>query len=196
MPSRRVAVIGGLLFLVVLAAFVHQFMHAHPTENAVASSAPLFQPGTPPGDLTTYLQGDFEGERLQRASWAKYQHLVDWATEPNWSSAWVIREYRVTSGRTTLTSATAEATYDTLGELDLDTFAYTPSPSRQTVPYSLTHYDPKGPWKLAIPMLQPHVGVQGAIAHLKRMEVIFPARKAVIDQSIEKIETQAKTASP
>src|SRR4051812_43477684 len=66
-----------------------------PLSTEPPRSPPPFDEGSPSGALWSYLQGDFAGERLERATWSKYKELVLWPTEPKWESAYVVRSFRV-----------------------------------------------------------------------------------------------------
>ena len=191
--NRPALIAAGLVVLVGLAALTarHEALTNAPAGQAGASPVtPLYMPGTPAGLLATYLDGDFHGERLERALWlTKYRAYGIWPNEPAWSSAYVIARYRLQSNAMTVRDADVEATFDTLGELDLQTFVYQHSPSRQTVPYKLLN-GPKG-WQIAFPMLKPHVGPQAAIAYLQRMAVGYPHQRGAIAASIAAIEAEA-----
>ena len=167
---------------------------AMPTPTPV-TSPPAFGEGTPAGVVHTYLEGDFAGERLERASWAKFQRMVLWPSEPKWDSAYVVRSFRVESGKQDKHDASADATFDTLGELDLEQFVYTTSPSEQTVPYMLTSNAKVG-WLIAQPMLKPHSGPEATIAFLKRMRVGYPTLAYHIDASIKQIAADARKGRP
>jgi hypothetical protein len=163
-----------------------------PTPTPLAP--PIFEEGSPAGALHAYLEGDFAGDRLERASWAKYSQMVIWTSEPKWDGAYVVRSFRVESGKAHAHGAGAEATFDTIGELDLDHFSYSSSPSRQTVPYELV----KGPdgWLIGTPTLRPHPGPEAAMAFLKRMEAGYPRQKSAIESAISKIDADARRAKP
>lgn len=185
-PNR---LLGGVILGVALIGG-YLTMRGVPEPQATPTPTPLspppFEEGSPAGALHAYLEGDFAGERLERASWSKYKHMVLWPTEPKWDSAYVIRSFRVESGPITGRKSSAEATFDTMGELDLDRYTYTASPTRQRVPYELVT-STEG-WVLGTPTLRPHVGPEAAIAFLKRMRVGFPTLRGAIDASIKAID--------
>jgi hypothetical protein len=165
-----------------------------PLETEPPRSPPPFQEGSPANALWSYLQGDFSGERLERATWTKYKELVLWPAEPKWESAYVVRSFRVESGKLEGKKATCESTFDTMGELDLETFKYQTSPTQQVVPYTLEAG--KEAWKIGLPMLRPHVGPEAAIAFLHRMEVGYPRLKPQIAASIQQITADARAKKP
>jgi hypothetical protein len=164
------------------------------TPTPIPLSPPPFEEGSPAGALHVYLEGDFAGERLERANWAKYSQMVLWSSEPKWDGAYVVRSFRVESGKAHAHGAGAEATFETMGELDLDHYSYKPSPSRQTVPYELV----KGTdgWIIGTPTLRPHPGPEAAIAFLKRMAAGYPHQKATIEAAIKQIDSDARKAKP
>jgi hypothetical protein len=165
-----------------------------PAPTEPPRSPPPFDEGSPASALYAYVQDDFSGDRLERANWGKFKPRVLWPSEPKWESAYVVRSFRVESGKLEPKRAQAEAAYDTMGELNLETFDYKSSPTRQVVPYSLE----LGPedWRIGLPMLRPHVGPEGAIAFLRRMEVGYPKLKAKIQASIEQIDADARAKRP
>lgn len=156
------------------------------------SAPPTFQVGTPPYWLHEYVQADFQGDRLEKANWPRLKQMVIWPTEANWDSAYVIRSFRLQSGPVTPKEATVEVTYETLGELNVHEFTYTPSPSRQTVPYALVPGQER--WLIGVPILKPHVGPDAAVAYLERMKVHNPKRQAAIQAAIDGIRADAKKA--
>ncbi|MFP5501939.1 MAG: hypothetical protein ACLGIN_05580 [Candidatus Sericytochromatia bacterium] len=178
----------------VLAAGVGLYAYQAARQPGAVSTAPptpesRFLPGTPAGHLESYLMGDFAGERLERANWSfKYKDMGLWDSEPAWDSAYVIRDFRIHTGQTTMRQAEAEVTFETLGILDLQAFTYTPSPTRQTVPYLLQAVDNR--WKIAHPRLRPHVGLEAAKSYLQRMKVGYPQRAEAIDRSIRALEAE------
>lgn len=154
------------------------------------SEKPMFLEGTPQAALYQYVESDFQGERLEAASWLKFKELVIWPNEPNWDHAYVISRYRVQAGPQSGHDASVEVTYDTLGELDTEVYTYEHSPSRQTVPFTMV--PKKGVWKVGMPRLQPHPGAQATIDYLERMAVHYPRYKKNIDASIAAIRADAK----
>lgn len=188
-PSTLRILIGVTLAAVAFgAAAYYATTQKGPAASVVSSPTPAprqFLEGTPAGLLETYLQGDAQGERLERANWPKYREMVLWPREPLWDSAYIIRDYRIHSGEVAMPSAGAEVTFRTLGELNLETFVYTPSPTTQTVPYKLIAEQSR--WKIAHPMLRPHVSPGGAVGFLERMAVGHPDKKDAIERSIQAI---------
>lgn len=162
---------------------------------APASPAPrdagpaAFPAGTAGARLAEYVAGDFAGERLERASWLKYQAWVMWKTEPAWDEAYVVRGYRLEKVASTAVEASAEVHYDTLGVLNLTTFAYTTSPSRQAVPFKLLASE--GEWKLGLPMLRPHPGPEATAAFLTRMREHYRRQAPTIARAIAAIRADA-----
>lgn len=154
--------------------------------SSTPTQQPNFLPGTPASAIETYLDADYAGERLERASWGKFKELVSWPREPAWDSAYVIRSFHIKSGKTTMLRAEAEVEFVTAGELDLTTYVYTPSPTLQIVPYHLER--PHDSWKLALPVLRPHVSPPAAVEFLKRMATGYPRLKTGIEASIKAIE--------
>lgn len=165
-----------------------------PASQAPPSEKPMFLEGTPQAYLYDYVEADYNGERLEGANWEKFKNEVIWPVEPNWGSAYVIRSYRLQSGPMTGKDATVEVTYDTLGELDTETFVYTPSPSRQTVPYTMVPRQDR--WRIGLPMLRPHVGTEATVRYLERMKVNYPQYRTHIDQSIAALKALQKGATP
>lgn len=196
--NARTAVTFAAIGLVVIAG-LYVSMRGAPEPAATPTPTPLspppFEQGSPAGALHAYLEGDFAGERLERATWAtKYAHLVVWGAEPKWDGAYVIRSFRVESGPRQAHKASAEATFDTMGELDLDHFTYTPSATRQRVPYDLVMGNDG--WLIASPTLRPHVGPEAAISYLKRMEVGYSRLAKTINKAIAQIDADARAAKP
>jgi hypothetical protein len=156
---------------------------------------PEYMQGTPQGLLHDYLEGDFEGERLERATWpTKYKNMVSWENEPLWDTCYIINRYVIQSGNTTLQRAQAAVTYETMGEMSLESYEYRPSPSRQTVPFTLELS--KTGWRISYPMLKPHVSPEAAIAFLQRMEVGYPQLRSRIQRSIDTIKAQMNSLAP
>lgn len=161
-----------------------------PTSPAPRDAGPAtFPAGTAGHRLVEYVAGDFAGERLERASWLKYKGWVMWPTEPAWDEAYVVRSYQPGKVTAAGTEATAEVRYETLGILDLATFAYETSPSTQAVPFKLLVSE--GAWKIGLPMLRPHPGPEAAIAFLERMKVHFKKQGPTIEKSIAAIRKDA-----
>lgn len=153
------------------------------------SKARKFLEHTPAGRVETYVDGDWNGERLEAANWpAKYKALVNWATEPSWDQAYLIRSYNIETGKEGDRQATAFVTYDTLGEFELDTFKYTASPTRQTVTYTLEK--DKDQWLVGYPMLRPHVSVPAMIAFLERQAQAYPLKKPAIDEALTQLRAE------
>lgn len=159
------------------------------TPMPAESKARKFLDHTPAGRVETYVDGDYNGERLEGANWAaKYKKLVNWATEPTWDQVYVIRSYNVETGKVGDPRSTAFVTYDTLGEFDLDLLKYTVSPTRQTVTFTLEKE--KGEWLIAYPTLRPHVNMHVLIAHLERMAVGYPLKKPAIDEALTALRAE------
>jgi hypothetical protein len=162
--------------------------------HGAPSGGVVYPEGTAGERLQAYVAGDFAGERLERASWMKYKGWVMWATEPAWDEAYVVRSFALEKVASTALDATADVTYPTLGVLDLQTFAYETSPSRQTVPFKLLLS--QGEWKIGLPMLRPHPGVAATIAFLERMATHFVKQRPVIQASIARIKADAAKPEP
>ncbi|MDB5097948.1 MAG: hypothetical protein JWM80_2369 [Cyanobacteria bacterium RYN_339] len=195
MKSTRLAAFVALAGAAAVGVFLAMKGGSDPSmPKEPPRSPPPFDEGSPAGSLWSYLQGDFAGERLERATWTKYKEMVLWPAEPKWESAYVVRSFRVEGGKVEGKKAAAECTFDTMGELDLETYKYQTSPTRQVVPYQLEF----GPdtWKIGLPMLRPHVGPEAAIAFLRRMEVGYPRLKAQIEGAITTIDADARAKQP
>ena len=158
--------------------------------QAQAPATPAYLPGTPAALLADYVAGDFAGERLEGANWLKYKRMVIWPTEPSWESAYVVRSYRLQPAQTTPRQAMVEVTYHTLGELNVHSFTYTPSPTRHTVAFTLVPR--QGEWKIGHPILRPHVSPEAAIAHMERMATLYPQRRADIQRAIAAVRADAR----
>ena len=206
-PKGRLADLKGLAPNVALAALGAVVLYVAMTSGEVhppgaSPAAPMqYPPGSAGGRLEEYVQRDFEGLRLERASWAIVKDWVVWTAEPAWDAAYVVRSYRLRMGKppaapgdTLATSQDFEVLYDTLGELDLASFGYVPSPSRQAPAYTVVNE--RGGWRLGVPLLKPHVGAEGAIAFLTRMRGVYTTRTAIIDQSIARIRQDAAATPP
>lgn len=159
-----------------------------------AGPSASFPEGTAGARLAEYVKGDFEGERLERATWLKYQHWVMWKTEPAWDEAYVVKSYKVEKVDASATEAQGLVRYETLGVLDLQTFTYETSPSEQAVPFKLLLSE--GEWKLGLPMLRPHPSPEAAIAFLARMKAHFTTLRPNLDQSIAAIRADAAKRRP
>lgn len=182
---------GGIGLMASVSDTANKLKSANP---ARASEPPAFLAGTPPAYLYAYVQGDFEGERLEGAHWSRYKERVVWPVEPNWEKAEVIRGFRMQSGPTTQREATIEVTYDVLGHLDLHTFTYKPAPERQIVPFLMV---PRASgYVIGTPMLKPHVGAEGAIAYLERMRAQYKQHEGNITRSIAAIRAEAAVVRP
>jgi hypothetical protein len=193
--QRALWILGGLALLGG-GSWLYQWLDQTRTEvtaNA-PSQPPPFLAGTPSAYLHDYVQADFQGDRLEKANWPRFKQQVVWPVEPNWETAYVIRSFRVQTGPVTGQQATVEVTYDTLGELNLFTFVYETSPTRQTVPYLLVPGDDR--WKIGAPMLKPHVGPESAIAFLERMAVHYVQYRENIKRAIARIRADAGLPEP
>lgn len=178
-----------LLIALALAAGL-LWLRTSPTSPS--SQGPGTLAGTPGAALATYLEGDFRGERLEGASWLTYRERVSWSTEPSWHAAWVVKRYEMAPAKMTGRTASIDVTYETLGELDLNTFVFRPSPTIHTVTYRLEA--PSGVWKLTDPMLQPHPSVPAAKSFLKRMSVGHADRRVEIARAIQAMRVTAEKA--
>lgn len=153
-----------------------------------------FPEGTAGARLAEYVAGDFGGERLERATWLKYKGWVMWPTEPAWDEAYVVRSYALAKVASTASEATAEVRYDTLGVLNLTTFAYETSPTQQAVPFKLLLSE--GAWKIGVPMLRPHPGPEAAIAYLGRMREHYTKQAPAIAKALAAIRADAAKPAP
>lgn len=186
-PSASVALGGASASTKVEKAVVNTAVSDAP--KAEPTKARMFIATLPAGKVETYVEGDFQGERLEGANWAaKYKKLVNWSTEPNWDQAYIIRSYNVESGKVGKDQAEAVVTYDTMGELDLDLLTYTPSPTRQSVTFTLKKENDE--WLIAFPTLRPHPSLEAAIAHLERMAVGYPLKRPAIEELLTQLRSE------
>jgi len=196
--SRVANVLGGLALVAIAAGVAFVGLTARDAPPGAGGGAPAaFVAGTAGARLEEYVTGDAAGERLERATWAKYKLMVVWPNEPAWDEAYVIRSQRIAMNPAlpgAVIKAEGEVTYDTLGVLNLNTFDYETSPTRQTVPFSLLLLE--NTWKIGVPMLRPHPLADPTLAYLRRMREHYVTRRPAIDAAIKAIARDAAAPAP
>lgn len=195
--ARFANVLGGLALVAIAGSVAWVGLTVRQAPTGPGSAAPAFLAGTPGARLDEYVAADAAGERLERATWPRFKTMVVWPNEPAWDEAYVIRSYRVSidpTHPTTPNKAEGEVFYDTLGVLNLETFTYDASPTRQTVPFSLLIV--QGNWKLGVPMLRPHPLPDPTLAYLRRMREHYKVHRPAIDASIKAIARDAAAVPP
>lgn len=195
--SRAANLIGGLALVAIAAGVAYVGLTARDAAPGAGGAAPpAFVAGTAGARLEEYVAGDAAGERLERATWAKYKPMVVWPNEPAWDEAYVIRAHRIAMDPLPpkAVKAAGEVTYDTLGVLNLNTFEYETSPTRQTVPFELLRIQDQ--WKIGVPMLRPHPLADPTLAYLRRMREHYVTRRPAIDAAIKAIARDAASAAP
>ena len=84
--------------------------------------------------------------------------LITWEEEPGWDSAVVVSSYKVSPSKKQGEKTTVTVTFDVLGLLQADDFIF--GRKSKSIDFSLvrTHAE----WKIAKPMILPHISVDSA----------------------------------
>jgi hypothetical protein len=116
---------------------------------------------TPAEVVQQYCTLDLSGARVGgRLGTPRIFKLVTWKTEPGWDTFTVVRGYRLVDTRKTASGTEVRVEYQALGQISANTLDR--KAGIETVTFVLETFG--GAWKIAKPVFQPHLSVEGAIA--------------------------------
>ena len=134
--------------------------------------------------LRSFCQLDSNGVRLNGGRWSVPNSYVTWDVEPGWDSLTIVRGFRINPlGEDMQGKVSVLVEYEILGKLagfewvpvstSDTTSAY--SNSLESVEYQLTNT--QSGWRIAKPVIQPHVSLSATLRHLRSLEALQGIRK-------------------
>ncbi len=174
MRSPRIALLVLSLSILALAQFQPGSLRRQDAGNVVRD----------------YLRFDYQGARLNPASWPRMQALTTWKSNPDWQAFTIVSQYEVVSADQGLRSAAVKVRYGVLGRFEMGV-GYAPDRGFQTAEFRLRAVEDGG-WKIEEqdPLLNPHVSRSRAVEWLQSALAAEKnaANKAAIESALKMLQ--------